>query len=527
MGTLTSRSHPRLPAVATLLSVLLGVLVVAMSIAGTAVAVPRIGADLDASGTPLQWVVAGYNLAFAAFTLVCGSLADVVGRRRAFAGGAALFALGALVSAVAGDIRLLDAARVVAGIGGAAVMAGGGALLADTFAGPARTRAFAAMGTMAGVGIAIGPSLSGWLVDALGWRASFAVYAAVGAVILLGTPWIAESRAAGRPRLDKAGSVTFVAGLALVMFGIMQGPESGWGGPLVLGTLGAGLGVLVLFTVVQRRREHPVLDLTLVRDPRFLGWNLATLTTSVGFLGVLVFLPTYLQGASGASAQGAGATMLMLTAPVLVLPPLAGALVNRGVPARGLMTAALLLVAGGNAWLSVLRPDIGALGLLGPLLAIGVGMGVSFGITDGQAMSVVEPGRAGMAAGFLNTVRGAAEALVIAVFGAGLLSLLQSRLHSAELAGRVASGELAGGQRAAVADAFTDAWRVMVWATAALCAVAAVAVHALLAPRRAPKRNGPATVRSREEAEADGAPAVAGSPGGPAAVDTGTTGHAT
>ncbi|MDJ1131613.1 MFS transporter [Streptomyces iconiensis] len=504
MGTTTSRPDPRV----TLLAVLLGVLVVAMSIAGTAVAVPRIGADLHASGTPLQWVVAGYNLAFAAFTLVCGSLADTVGRRRTFAAGATLFAAGALVSAAAHDIWLLDAARILAGIGGAAVMASGGALLANTFEGPARTRAFAAMGTMAGVGIAIGPSLSGWLVDALGWRASFVVYAVVGAVILLGTMKIAESRAAERTRLDKAGAVTFVAGLALVMFGIMQGPESGWSSPLVLGTLAAGLVVLVFFTALQRHREHPVLDLTLVRDPRFLGWNLATLTTSVGFLGVLVFLPTYLQGVNGASAQAAGATMLMLTAPVLALPPLGGALVNRGVPARGLMTAALLLVAGGNAWLSVLRPGIGTAALLGPLLLIGIGMGISFGITDGQAMSVVEPSRAGMAAGFLNTVRGAAEALVIAVFSAGLLSLLSSRLGSPELAGRVASGELSGGQRALLADAFTDAWRVMLWTTAALCAIAACVVHALLASRRTPGGNGTATVRSREADTANTADAV-------------------
>ncbi|MFI6521802.1 MFS transporter [Spirillospora sp. NPDC050679] len=467
----------------TLAAVLLGVLAVAMSIAGTAVAVPRIGADLHASGASLQWVVAGYNLTFAAFTLVCGSLADVAGRRRTFAAGAAVFTLGAVVSALAGNVWLLDAARALAGVGGAAVMAGGGALLAGTFDGAARTRAFAAMGTMAGVGIAIGPSLSGWMIGALGWRATFTAYAVVGAVILAATARMRESRAASGVRMDLPGAAAFVAGLALVMFGIMQGPEEGWGAAPVLAALAAGVVLLVLFVLVQRRREHPVLDLSLVRDPRFAGWNLATLTTSVGFLGVLVFLPTWLQGVNGASAQRAGATLLLLTAPVLVAPLLGGALVNRGAPPRALMTGALLLIAGGNAWLSVLHPGIGAAGLAGPLLLIGVGMGVSFGITDGQAMSAVGPDRAGMAAGFLNTVRGAAEALVIAVFSAALLSLLGARLDAAT-AGRVSSGDLSGGDFALLSEAFTDAWRVVLWSTAAVCAAAAVAVFLLLGARR-------------------------------------------
>lgn len=109
------------------------------------------------------------------------------------------------------------------------------------------------------------------------------------------------------------------------------------------------------------------------------------------------------------------------------------------------MGLALLLIAVGSAWLTVLRPGIGALELSGPLVLVGIGMGVSFGITDGQAMSQVEPERAGMAAGFLNTVRGGAEALVLAVFGSLLISLLQSRVGSAALAKEIAAGNLPAG----------------------------------------------------------------------------------
>ncbi|WP_017595272.1 MFS transporter [Nocardiopsis potens] len=484
------RPRGRVGAVMTLLGVMLGVLVVAMSIAGTAVAVPGIGAELGASGAALHWVVAGYNLTFAAFTLVCGSLADLFGRRLLFAAGAAVFAAGNLVSALAGGILLLDAARLATGVGGAAVMAGGGALLATAFDGPARTRAFAAMGTMAGVGIAVGPTLAGLLVGALGWRASFLCYVAVGVLVLVAAVFMAESRASAKPRVDWAGSAAFVAGLALVMYAVIEGPELGWTALPVAGALAAGLLLLVVFVLIERAVPQPVLDLGLVRDGRFSAWCLATLITSVGFLGVLVFLPTYLQGVQGASAQAAGLTMLLLTAPVLVVPPLGGSLVARGVPPRGLITAALLLVAAGNAGLALLHPGIAPLGLAAPLLLIGVGMGLSFGITDGQAMSTVDPHRVGMAAGFLNTIRGGAEALVIAVFGAALSGIVAARAGSADAGARATAGDLSGPDGAALADHLTAAWVIVSWTAAGLVLVTAAVVFVLLARARRPASPG-------------------------------------
>ncbi|MEU0240949.1 MFS transporter [Nocardiopsis sp. NPDC006198] len=467
-----------------LAAVMTGVLVVAMSISGTAVAVPSIGSDLEASGAALHWVVAGYNLTFAAFTLVCGSLADLFGRRLLFALGAVVFAAGNAIGALVGDVLVLDAARLVAGVGGAAIMASGGALLATFFEGAARTRAFAAMGAMAGVGIAVGPTLSGLLVGAVGWRAAFLVYAAVGLLILVGSVFIAESRASDRPRIDWAGATTFIAGLALVMFAVIEAPEAGWTSPRALGALAAGAVLLVLFLVVERRAAQPVLDLALVRNGPFMAWCLATLTTSVGFLGVLVFLPTYLQGVQGVSAQTAGLMMLMLTAPVLVTPLLGGWLVTRGVPARGLIILALLFVAGGNGLLTVLHPQIGPLALAVPLVLIGTGMGLSFGITDGQAMNLVPSAKAGMAAGFLNTLRGGAEALVIAVFGAVLTSIVAARAGSVEVAARVAAGDLTGPGAGVLAGHLTAAWDIASWGVAALSLTATAGVAVLLARRR-------------------------------------------
>lgn len=473
----------RAPARLTLPVVLVGVGLVATSISGTAIALPDIGRDLNASGSALSWVVAGYNLAFAAMTLVAGAAADRAGRRRVFTASAAVFALAFLASGVAPSILVLDVARIVSGVGGAGIMAAGGALLASVYDGAARNRAFAFMGTMAGVGIALGPTMTGALVTLTGWRGSFAVFAAVGGLVALGARRLAESWDPSSST-DWAGSALFVVALTAFMFGLLEAPALGWTHPATLVVLLLGAVAATAFGVVQRRSEAPVLAPELLADRGFMGWCLATLTTSVGFLGALVFLPTYLQAAAGHSPATAGLVMLLLTAPVLVAPIAAATLVNRGVPARWLITIALVCVVAGNFGLLLLAPEATIARVAAPLLLIGIGMGASFGITDGQAMSLVPARLVGTAAGFLNTLRGAAEALVIAAFSAALLGLLTRELGAPERAAQVASGRLAPVQdpaRAAELEAFTSSWHLTQIGVGVVCLVLSVVVVMLLA----------------------------------------------
>ncbi|MEU0831943.1 MFS transporter [Streptomyces sp. NPDC005969] len=483
----------------TLIVVLLGMLTLPMAMSGTTVALPRIGADLGASGATLQWVVVGYFLAASSLMLVAGSLGDLYGRRRILTLGAALYTAGTLASALAQNILLLDAARILSGAGAAGVMAGGGSLLAATFTGPARTRVFASLGTTSGLGLAFGPTFSGWLVDAAGWRATFLSYVAVGVVILIGTRLMPESRADVRPRVDKAGAATFIAGLALALFAVTQGSKSGWTSAqaLVPGTLAATL--LIAFVRIERRiartgSGRPILDLRLTRNPRFLGWAVGSFGLGAGTTGVLTFLPTYLQGANGTTARAAGLTLLLMTAPVLALPPLGARLVNRGVAARHLLVLSLLLIAAGNAWLTTLHPGISVAGLAGPLLTIGAGQGLSIGLIDAQALSMVAPSEVGMASGFLNTVRGGTGALILTVFGAVLLASLESHLGSGESAAHVAAGFPGH------ASEFTSAWSVTLWAVTALMTALTILVHSLLnrptAPAAAAGRQQPPARRT-------------------------------
>ncbi|WP_245627545.1 MFS transporter [Actinomadura oligospora] len=485
----------------TLVVVLAAFATVPMSISGAAVALPRIGTALDTSGAPLQWVMNAYNLVFAAFLLVAGTTADLVGRRRVFATGAALFAAGSVAAAFAPGIVALDLARAVAGAGGAGVFASGGAILATTFDGAARTRAFAALGSAAGLGLAAGPTLSGWLVGGLGWRATFGLHAVILLVALCGVGFVAESRAPERPRMDVTGAVMFVAALGALVLGAVQGPQWGWTGPAVLGLLAGGVVLLVLFARLQARKASPLLDLTLVRDRRFLALCLVPVVTTFGFVTLLTYLPTYLVGAGGMSAGRAGTVMLLLTGPVLVAPPVAGALVTRGASARALIGASLLMFAAGDAWLTVIEPGSSTWVIAGPLILVGLGAGLSFGINDGLAMSIVEPARAGMAAGFLNTMRLGSEAIFIAVFGAVLVSLVGTRVPSHHLAASVAAGDLGGGDRAVLAAAFTHALHLTLWGLAAVSALGAVLVSVMLTePRRRAAVRAEAPARAVVEA---------------------------
>ncbi|MFI7611047.1 MFS transporter [Nonomuraea terrae] len=483
MSVVVAHRRQGRPAV-TLAAVLLGFLTLPMLMSGTTVALPRIGVDLHATGPALQWVLVGYFLAASSLMLVAGSLGDLFGRRRVFAVGAVLYTAGAGAGALAGDIILLNAARTLSGIGAAGVMAGGGAILGAGFSGTARTRAFAAMGTTAGVGLAAGPTLSGVLVDSLGWRTTFAVFAAAGILLWAATWFMPESRAADRRGLDLPGILTLIGALALVMFGVNQAAEAGWGDVRVLGPIAAGALLLAVLTLIELRSPHPVLDLSVLRDRRFMAWSLAGLFVAAGPAGVEMYLPIYLQGAVGSSARSAGLTMLMLTAPVLLLPQVAGRLVDHGIPARILITLSLLLIAAGNAWLTVLHPAITALGLLGPLATIGIGLGLGAGLADAQALHQVTPDRIGMATGLLNTIRAGGSTLIVTGFGTGLITLLQSRLGAAEPAARVAAGDLTGPDRALDAALFTDAWQLALSSVAAVCAVIALAVWILLNPSR-------------------------------------------
>lgn len=415
-----------------LATVLLAVFVVPMSISGTAVVLPGVGTDLHATDTSLQWVVNAFNVAFACCTLVWGSVADIIGRVKVFTIGAALFAVAAAASALATDALWLDAARALAGIGGASIFSSGAAILSTAFEGPARARAFALFGTVAGIGVSLGPTFAGQLVSLAGWRWVFALHAAALVVALLGVPVIARAVPAtprAATRVDIRGSAGFVAAMLLLTTGIVQASQWGWTSTGTLALLAGAVVAFALFAWTETRTPHPVLDLGLLRERRFLGLALVPVAASFGFVTMLTYLPSYLTAVTGRDSGAAGWLMLLLTLPVLACPALAAKLVERGIRAHALILISLACLVIGDLGLLLYSPHAAVAVVAVPMLITGAGMGLSAGLVDGEALALVDPAKAGMAAGFVNTLRLGSEAIAVAAYGSVMATLLNGH-HS-------------------------------------------------------------------------------------------------
>ncbi|EGN2451156.1 MFS transporter, partial [Salmonella enterica] len=331
-----------------LLCILIAVFVVPTSISGTAIVLPAISADLHSQTASQQWVVNAFNLTFASFTLAWGGLADVFGSKRAFISGAGLYFLASVLSWSAGNIYVLDAARALAGIGGAAIFSCGSAILIQTFSGALRTRAFALFGTTAGLGITFGPTISGWLLSVAGWRDIFVVHAAALFIVLVLALTIPSTvKKVEKPSLDIVGIVLFIAALFLLMTGITQGAELGWSDNFTLSLLGSGLVLLLCFVAVEKRSSHPMVNFALLGNYYFLSMILIPVVASFCFVTLLTWFPTWLIAMKNLSPLESGLVMLALTSPVLVLPIVAGKMVTRGVSANLLLMISLVLFVGG------------------------------------------------------------------------------------------------------------------------------------------------------------------------------------
>ena len=309
------------------------------------VALPNIQRDLHASLTGLQWVVDAYALTLAALILTAGALADRYGRRLLFGVGVVVFTLSSLLCGLAWNIAVLDIARAVQGVGGAALFATALALIGAEYSGPAIGGAIAVWGATIGVAVASGPLIGGILTDALNWRWVFFVNVPVGAFALfVALTRMRESRDPKATSTDVWGLLTFSASLFLIVFGVLRGNDNGWSSALILGSLIGGALLLLAFVAVEHRQARPMLDLGLFRSPAFDGVSVATFCIGAGMFALFPYLSIYLQDILGYSPLGAGLRFLPLTVFVFVVPLLTRKLAP-GASLRWLLAGGLVLVA--------------------------------------------------------------------------------------------------------------------------------------------------------------------------------------
>ncbi|AZD29584.1 MFS transporter [Pseudomonas chlororaphis] len=419
------------PSYAVLAAVCLAALILPLTFVGVAVATPAIGRELGGGPLALSWITNAFMLSFGSVLMAAGTLADEYGRKRVFSLGVGLFALTSLALAFAPSLLWLDLLRAVQGLAGAAALAGGSAALAQAFEGPARTRAFSLLGTTFGVGLAFGPILAGVLIEAYGWRSIFVSGTLIGGLSLLfGVPRMQESRDPDAAGVDWHGTLSFTAALVALTWGILQAPQSGWGSPLVWSLLLVALLALLLFIVVELRVKRPMLDLSLFRYPRFIGVQLLPIATCYCFVVLLILLPIRFIGVEGYSEIDAGLMMIALSAPMVVVPLLA-AWLTRWFGAGSLSSVGLAIAAGGLYLLSRIAPGQAPAANVLPMLLIGLGAGLPWGLMDGLSVSVVPKERAGMATGIFSTTRVAGEGIALALVAALLAGLLQLSMAAA------------------------------------------------------------------------------------------------
>ena len=329
----------------------------------------------------------------AAFLLTAGSLADMYGRRLLWLIGLVVFTGASVLCGFAVSTLMLQLSRALQGIGGAIMFAVSLALLADSFRGKDRGTAFGAWGAVTGLAVAIGPLLGGVLTSGLSWRWIFFVNVPIGiAAAVISVMKVAESRAPQASRPDWPGFVLFTVALSSLVYGLIESNQRSFTNGLVLGCFAAAAVLLVAFVVVERRKAHPMFDLTLFRLPTFSGGSVAAFGLSASIFAMILYLVLYLQDILGYSPLATGVRVMFLSGAILVTATVAGRLSSRA-PARLLIGPGLIMVGVGLLLMRGLNATSSWTHLIPGMIVSGLGIGL------------VPPQQAGMASGINSAFR--------------------------------------------------------------------------------------------------------------------------
>jgi EmrB/QacA subfamily drug resistance transporter len=474
------------------------------------VALPTLQEALGATAAEVQWVVESYALVMAALLLLGGALGDKMGRRRVFAIGVGLFAAASFACALAPSIAWLILGRAVQGLGAALLVPGSLALIGACIPPERRGRAIGRWSAVSAATAGIGPLLGGWLVQEGSWRAIFWLNLPIAVVTLFVTlNYVPETRDPDARRLDFTGAGLVTLGLAGLVFGLLEAPRFGFGHPLIIAALSVGVLLLTAFVTVEARSTHPMLPLDLFRSRTFSGANLLTLMLYAAMGGTLYFLPFDLIQVHHYPPAAAGAALMPLIVLISVLSTWAGRLVDR-FGARGPLIVGPLIAGLGFVLLSLPGTSGDYWSTFFPGIAVlGLGMAVTVAPLTTTVMGAVEAERAGLASGINNTVSRAASLLSIAVFGIvayhrfnqalgqrlnalgippGVQQLLaneRKKLAAAAVPPSLPAG-VRSAVRAAIESSFVDAFRVIMWLSAALAVGGAVFAWRLIRRERRP-----------------------------------------
>jgi EmrB/QacA subfamily drug resistance transporter len=420
------------------------------------VALPTLVHDFGALFATVQWVVLAYLLTVTTLMVSIGRLADMVGKKPIYVAGFVVFTLGSVLCAFAPTVYFLIGFRVVQAVGAAMTMALGMAIVTEAFPPKERGRALGITGSIVSVGVVIGPTLGGLIIDALSWPWIFLVNLPIGIVgAFIAVRFIPATRPAGGQRFDYWGAATLFVSLLSLLLGLTLGQQRGFSAPLILALLAAWALFLAIFLTIERRTAQPMIDLRLFRNRQF-SINLGTgFTTFVAIAGIFILMPFYLQNVLGLELRTLG--LLLATVPVAmgVSAPVAGALSDR-FGFRLITVVGLIVLVIGYIGASTLSTETTILGYILRLFPIGLGMGIFQSPNNSAIMGAAPRERLGVASGLLSITRTLGQTVGIAIMGA--IWAARAAAH----AGATLPGGATEAPAAAQVTALHDTYRVII-----------------------------------------------------------------
>jgi EmrB/QacA subfamily drug resistance transporter len=398
------------------------------------VALPSIGRALHFSQDNLSWVVNAYTLTFGGFLLLGGRMADLLGRRRMFMTGLVVFSLASLAGGFAQSEAWLIASRAVQGLGGAIVSPAALSIITTTFAdGEERNRALGVWGAVAGAGGAAGVLLGGILTSGLSWRWVLFVNVPIGFLCTFLAPRvIRESRAESQTRaFDLPGAITVTAGLALLVYALVDAVNVGWGSTATIAKIAGAVLLLAAFLAIEARQRAPLMPFSIFRLRTLRGADTVALLIGMSLFSMFFFISLYMQDVLHYSPLKTGLCYLPLSVGIIASAAGASAAVTR-FGFKPVLLSGLLLIAAGLFWFSRVHAPGGSFtgDVLGPSLLAAFGLGLSFVPVTIAAVSGTDPHEAGLASGLVNTAQQIGGALGLAILATVANSRTKNVLHA-------------------------------------------------------------------------------------------------
>jgi len=388
------------------------------------VALPSIGRALDFSRENLQWVITAYAITFGGFLLLGGRAADLLGRRRIFLVGVALFTVASFLCGLAWSEGVLIGARALQGLGAAIISPAALSIIITTFEeGPERNKALGIWGAIGGSGAAVGVLAGGVLTKYFGWEWIFFVNVPVGiAAFLLAPRYVRESHSDRESSFDAGGAVTVTAGLALFVYAISKAPDHGWSSAWTLSRILASLVLLAIFLFIESRVRYPLMPFSIFRVRTLAGANVAGLLLGAVVFANFFILTLYVQNVLGWSALRTGVTFVATAGSAVLWAGVAQALVTR-IGAKIVMAIGFVGLTLGMLWYTQIPIHASyASDLLPGYLLVGFALPFSFIPVSIAALAGVEQHEAGLASGLINTAQQIGGAIGVAVCSSVLLT---------------------------------------------------------------------------------------------------------